>query len=588
MTESAKKPLEDPTPAGEAGQPIQPRRGKLPTFAAIRADAVAGLNSAISSVPDGMAMGLLAGVNPIFGLYASIIGPAVGGLLVSTRLMVILTTSASALIAGQAISGLPEAARESSLFLLVVLIGVFQVLFGLFRLGSLTRFISFSVMTGFITGIAVLTILSQLSTVTGYSPSGDGTLHKTWNLLNHLSSVEPATLGIAVATMLLFWFWSKTPLRSFGPFLAVALPSIAVFLLSLKGIELVRDAGELPGSLPLPALPNLSFLTTDLITTAAAIAIIILVQGAGVSQSVPNPDGTRGDASRDFIAQGVANIASGAFRGLPVGASLSMSALSAFSGATSRLAAIFSGVWMGLILLLFVTPVSLVAMPALGALLILAMASTIKPTNILGVWHAGWAPFATGVVTFLATLLLPIQLAVAVGAALSAALALYRSSADISLFQLVKRPDGRMEEQPLPEKLPSNAITVLDVEGNLFYGGARTLEGMLPSPIGTRRAVVILRLKRHASLGATLINILVNYARALDGGGGRLYISAVSEQGAEQINRSEDLLNCDVHVFPMTAVLLESTERAYADAEAWLREQEAEPVPDDTGREGAR
>src|SRR5688572_3322522 len=126
---------------------LGPQLAQLPRLrggVSLRRDGLAGLNSAISSVPDGMASGLLAGVNPVYGLYACMVGPIAGGIFASTQLMVIATTSASALAAGQALAGLPAEARDGTLFLMVVLIGAFQALFGLLGLGRLTRFVSYS------------------------------------------------------------------------------------------------------------------------------------------------------------------------------------------------------------------------------------------------------------------------------------------------------------------------------------------------------------------------------------------------------------------------------------------------------------
>jgi SulP family sulfate permease len=134
-------------------------RRLIPDRATLKRDAVAGLTGAIGSVPDGMASGVLAGVSPIYGLYASMIGPIVGGISASTQLMLVTTTSAAAIAAGQSLGGLDGEDRIASLFLLTLLIGAFQVAAGLLRLGSLTRFVSHSVMTGFLTGIAVLIVL---------------------------------------------------------------------------------------------------------------------------------------------------------------------------------------------------------------------------------------------------------------------------------------------------------------------------------------------------------------------------------------------------------------------------------------------
>jgi len=123
----------------------------LPSGARLRRDSVSGLTVAVASVPEGMAGGILAGVNPIYGLYANIIGPLAGSIFSSTQLMVIQNTSAVSLVAGQSLLGVPPQEHESALFFMVVLAGVIALAAGLLRLGRMTRFVSYSVMTGFLT-----------------------------------------------------------------------------------------------------------------------------------------------------------------------------------------------------------------------------------------------------------------------------------------------------------------------------------------------------------------------------------------------------------------------------------------------------
>ena len=135
-------------------------------------DAVAGIPGAVGSVPDGMAASVLVGVNPIHGLYASFAGPIFGGLTSSTRLMVITTTSAAALAAGSALADVDPAARTEALILLTLLAGVVMVVAGLLRLGRYTRFVSLSVMLGFLTGVAANIVFSQIGDLTGAEANG--------------------------------------------------------------------------------------------------------------------------------------------------------------------------------------------------------------------------------------------------------------------------------------------------------------------------------------------------------------------------------------------------------------------------------
>ena len=140
---------------------------RLPKAASLRSDVIAGLSSAISNVPDGMANGALVGVSPVHGLYGTMAGPAVGGVLASTHLMMITTMAAASLAAAQALAHLQGQARLDGLFALVLLVGAFQVAAGWLHLGKLVRFVSYSVTTGFLSGVSVLLILNQLPIVTG-------------------------------------------------------------------------------------------------------------------------------------------------------------------------------------------------------------------------------------------------------------------------------------------------------------------------------------------------------------------------------------------------------------------------------------
>ena len=556
---------------------------RFPRPSSLREDGLAGLNSAVSSVPDGMASGILVGVNPIYGLYACMVGPIAGGIFSSTRLMVIATTSAASLSAGQALGGLQSEARDNALFLMVVLIGALQVLFGLLRAGQLTRFVSYSVMTGFVIGIAVLTILSQLPTISGYEPaSGNNKVTQTFNLLSNLDRLNRWSLATAGITLVLALLLPRTKLGHFGRLVAIIVPSIVVAIFGLNSVAVVRDVGEIPSGIPTPHLPSLSSLSFEVITGALAVAVIVLVQGAGVSQSVPNPDGSRRSMSRDFIAQGVANAASGLFRGLPVGGSLSTTALTVISGARSRWAAIFAGLWMALLVVVVPGLVSYVVMPALGMLLILASVSTIKPPDALSIWKTGWSSRLAGVTTFLSTLLLPIQAAVGFGVVLSALLYINESSTDISVVELVKRDDGLIEERKSPKQLSSGKVTVLDVYGHLFYAGARTLERLLPQPNDAQNPVVILRLRGRNAFGATLLEVLSNYADKLQKVDGRLYLTGISEGAREQVVRTGKFSPTGpVQAYDATSVIWESTREAVADARTWLVSKSEDSSRDD-------
>jgi sulfate permease, SulP family len=184
---------------------------KLPGWASLRRDGLAGLSSAISNVPDGMANGVLVGVNPIYGLYATMMGPAVGGLFSSTQLMMITTTAAASLSAREALGSLGGEELAAALAVMVILVGVFQTAFGLLGLGKLIRFVSYSVTTGFLSGVSVLLILNQLPVVTGYEAPGGNRITQTLNLLLHVTEINLVSLALAVLTLLLAVLLPRTP-----------------------------------------------------------------------------------------------------------------------------------------------------------------------------------------------------------------------------------------------------------------------------------------------------------------------------------------------------------------------------------------
>ena len=254
-----------------------------------------------------MASAVLAGVNPVFGLYNLITGTPIGALTTSSVYMAVVNTSAMALVVNTALSGFVGEEQVSAMVTLTILVGLFQLALGLLKLGFLTRFISNSVMTGFLTGIGVIIILSQLGDLTGYDTEGANKVAQTLDLLVNLNQVIPETLVLGLLTIVLIVVLDRTRLSPVSMLVALVVAAVLVPLLGWDAVILVGDIAEIPRSLPMPALPSLA-LVPQLLMSAVAIGIIGLVQAAGVSQGFPNPDGKYPDASGDFRGQGLANV----------------------------------------------------------------------------------------------------------------------------------------------------------------------------------------------------------------------------------------------------------------------------------------
>jgi len=263
-------------------------------------DLIAGITLGIESIPDGMASGVLAAVNPIHGVYAYMVGTLSGALATNSVLMSVQAPSAMALI----VASVPQLRGEGefalqSLVALTMLTGIFVALMGILKFGRFLRFVSHSVMTGFITGVGVLTILGQLDNLTGYTTTGSNRLIKTLDLIFHVNQIDVRTLFVGMVTIFLIINLEKTRLKSLGMVVAIFVVSLlpAVFNWDIK---LVREIAEIPNQLPWPILPPLSAFP-NIIVPAISLSIVAMVQGSAVSKSYANPDGSYPDVDKDFF-----------------------------------------------------------------------------------------------------------------------------------------------------------------------------------------------------------------------------------------------------------------------------------------------
>ena len=538
-------------------------------------DITAGLTGAISQIPDAMASAVLVGVSPAYGLNAIMVSTPFGALFTSCQTMSIVTTGAMSVAAAEVLSQWRGEERVAALAVLTLLIGVFQLLLGVLRLGFLTRFISNAVMTGFLTGIGVNIIMGQLGDLTGYQSGRLRNLGKTADLIANPYRIDVPTTIVGVATIVLILALERSPLRRLSALVALAVAGSAVWLFHLDSVALVGSLGELPNSLPTLALPDLQRIPS-LIFGAVAVGIVGLIQAAGVSQLYPNPDGSYPSPSQDFAAQGAANIAGGFFRALPAGGSLSMTALINNSGGRTRWANVAMALFVAVGVLLFANLLIYIPMPSLAALLILAGFGALRFGAIAVVGQTGGQSRVIMVLTFVATLLFSIQQAVALGVVAAFIAYVYRSANDIRLKQVKRTSDGHYEEVDPPDTLPSDAVTVLNTYGNVFFAGASTLRKELPSAAGSHRPVVVLRLRHQDRAGSTFLKVVDDYADEVRRAGGELFLSGVSPELMDQMERTGQLERLGAsHVFPADAVIHRASEQAFAAGSQWLKTHRA-------------
>ena len=542
---------------------------KLFSRKTIGKDAVSGLVLGIEAVPDGLAAGLLAGINPLAGLYAYLFGMVGATFLTSSTFMAVQATGAMALIVSD--SDLQSRADpDRALYTLAIMTGIVMIIAGLLGGGRLVRFVPTAVMTGFITAVGVNIILGQLSNFTGFASQGANRLTKLFDLLLHIPQWSLASVTVGLLVIGLIYLFRLTPVGSLGLVVAVVLGSGLAVLLNVwldRSVLLLNDIVDVPRGLPAPVLPNIDD-ALFLIVPAFSLAFIGVVQGAAVSGSLPTPDGKPADTSRDFIGQGVGNLASGIFQGMPVGGSMSGSTLIVAGGAKTRLAFIFAGAVMALIILFASDLVSYIAMPALAGLLIVIGIGAIKPSRIYSVVKSGPLPTAIMAVTFGLTLLIPLQYAVLVGVGLGIILFVAQQSNRVRVRQVHVLDGGRMRETQPPPTVAGDSVVILQPYGSLFFASAPIFEHQLPEVTPeSQNAVVIVRLRGTDQIGLSLIEVLRRYANDLRAAGSSLKL-VISEKlvfDQVQVSGLADELGAG-NVYRSTEWIGETVRRAYADA----------------------
>jgi sulfate permease, SulP family len=544
-------------------------------------DLLAGITCALSYVPQGMGYAVVAGVSPAYGLYTGVFAPVIGALLAGSSLMVITVTNELAVPTAGILAGLGPQFSIRALFTLTLLIGLIQLLLGLMKLGTLTRFISNCVMTGFISGVAILLVFGQLQKLTGYTggPSGNVFI-KTWDWLLHLNRIDWRTTVVGLLTIAAILVFQRTRLKAIAFVLALVIVTVLVSLLHWNSVQLVGAISRIPRGLPTMMLPDFRMMP-QLLLDALSLAILGLSIASGVSQAYPKSDGSIPDASRDFIAQGAANAVGGFFQGMPCGGSISRTATSVSAGAKTRWANIFAGLTLALFLLTVGRVAETIPMATLAGLLVYIGFSVMRLDRIARVWNTYAAERAAMVATFALTLLIPLHWAIFAGVALTLLLYLYSSSSQVRLVRIVRAADGGFEEQSVPVSLPSNEVTALHAHGNAFFAAIASLEALLPTAEGARNAVVIFGLRGRESITTSGIVMLERYARKLQAGGNKLMLVGVEPRVRREFDRTgvTSLLG-EENIFSSSSSLGGSLSEALTAATEWVT-RKTQSVPND-------
>jgi SulP family sulfate permease len=454
-------------------------------------------------------------------------------------------------------------------FLLAILAGLIKLLLGLLKMGGIIRYISNSVLTGFLAAIGILITLEQFGNLFGITiPKNQGALAillATFRSIPQINLYVTATAAVCIVFMLI--------IRRIDQRLPAAMLSIifAALLVQVpgwhgQGIKLVSDLG-------LPAHPGLAFHVPqvslqnviDLIPTAGAVALFSLVEAMSIARALSLTTRTKIDPSREFIGQGLASIAGGLMQCIPSSGSPSRSAVNRNAGARTRLAAAFSGSFVFLMMVIFSAWIGAIPMPGLAAVVVVSAVGLIDREHILLTWNTRKISRLIMAATFAATLLFPLNIAIYLGVLLSILVYLYESS-QLHLSYLVFNEHNQVIEKPMAELFAcSPKIAVVNVEGDLFFGAVNELETSIERCQQAGVRVLILRLRRMrmlASTGITSLQAAIIGARLI---GMTILFSEVNPRDRSILDTSRitELVGAE-HVFESTEVLFEATRQAIA------------------------
>jgi SulP family sulfate permease len=311
---------------------------------------------------------------------------------------------------------------------------------------------------------------------------------------------------------------------------------VGVFDLS---VATVGDIASIPRALPGPMLPDFS-LVPQLAIGSISVAVVALVQGAGISTAYPNPDGTTASASRDFIGQGAGNVAGSFFQSMPTGGSLSRTGISVGGGARSRWGGVFAVVWLGALVLLLGSAAERVPLSVIAGLLFVIAGELIagRRANAEFAVHSSWTSTAAMVLTFGAALFIPLQRTIFIGAGTSLLTFVAMSYRAGSVSALERTDDGLWREVDPPDTLVSNTVTVVNLRDWKFYADIPRLAERLPQPATATGAVVVARMRDVRQIRSTGLRVLEHYRKTLAGGGNVLVLEGVQPDVQNALQRS--------------------------------------------------
>lgn len=507
------------------------------SFGAFRADAVAGFTVAVVALPLAMALGIASGASPDKGLITAV----VAGFLISTfggsRLQVGGPTGAFVVVIFNVIAQY----GYDGLLIATFLAGVILVLAGVLRLGELIRFIPHTVIIGFTAGIAIIIASSQVKNFLGLSlGTVPAEFLPQWQAYAHaLGSFEMVTVAVGAGALGLIILLRKLVPRAPGFLIAVIVSSAAVAWLQLPVETIGSRFGSNPIGLPVPSVPDISLLKiTAVLPSAFTIAFLAGVEALLSAVVADGMAGTRHRPNQELIGQGIANLGSALFGGLPATGAIARTATNIRSGARTPVAGLLHAVFLLLFILFASDLMSLVPMAALAAVLFVVAFGMSEYERFLALLKMPNSDRAVLLTTFGLTVFVDLTAAIAVGITL-ASLLFMASMAAATGIDTSARADRDLDSEDRQQRssLPAG-VEVFRLTGPLFFGVAgqllETLRRIGPSP-----RVIILRMRLVPLLDASGARALKEFVDLSASVGTRIVMSGVQPQPRVMLDKSE-------------------------------------------------
>ena len=512
----------------------------------LKADLRAGITVSLIAIPQSLAYAQLAGVPPIHGLYAALIPTVVGALCGSSSVLSTGPVAMTSLLTAASIA--PLAAQGTDQFyayvvLLALISGLFQLGFGLMRMGVLLNFLSHPVLMGFINAAAIIIGLSQAPMLLGISsPQTEHFLLDIANMLLRIKEADLLTLGFGLASLVMLAVFKQKLPRWPGILITVAVFTLVSALIGYEKLG-GRVVGVIPQELPSFGLPPLDWpATVALLPAGFVMALISFMEAMSSSKVIAIRTRTRWDDNRELIGQGLAKIAAALCLSMPVSGSFSRSALNLEAGARTKLSSIIAALFVGLALL-FLTPL-LHHLPkaVLAAIIMMAVTNLVNVRIIANAWRAKFDDGIAGMVTFLATLLFApnIQNGILTGMLLSLAMMLYRLMRPrIVVLGLnsdnALRDNVRHQTEPLGQQLGALRFDGALLFINVSYFEDAIIDLERRNPLLSH---ILVKGSGINQIDASGIEMLFNLVERLKSSGITLVFSGLKEQTFDVMKRS--------------------------------------------------